>query len=110
LVDNIRALRSNPTRRSSDLDAPVYRIEKRPALRLKQGQWAVIGEGGHVLKRGRDLAQVLRVFDSRKVTVVELGGLDPRTRPHIDVCLKPSLHRHTSHTTAICLYIQRYTA
>lgn len=52
-------------------DAPVYRIEKRPALRLKQGQWAVIGEGGHVLKRGRDLAQVLRVFDSRRFTVVE---------------------------------------
>lgn len=52
-------------------DAPLYRIEKRPALRLKQGQWAVIGEGGHVLKRGRDLALVLRVFDSRKFTVVE---------------------------------------
>lgn len=52
-------------------DAPAYRIEKRPALRLKQGQWAVIGEGGHVLKRGRDLAQVLRLFDSRKFTVVE---------------------------------------
>ena len=52
-------------------DAPAYRIEKRPALRLKQGEWAVIGEGGLVLKRGRDLAQVLRVFDSRKFTVVE---------------------------------------
>jgi hypothetical protein len=51
-------------------DAPVYRIEKRPALRLKQGQWAVIGEGGHVLKRGRDLEQVLRVFDSRRFSVV----------------------------------------
>lgn len=52
-------------------DAPVYRIEKRPALRLKQGQWAVMGEGGVVLKRGRELPQVLRVFDSRKFTVVE---------------------------------------
>lgn len=52
-------------------DAPVYRIEKRPALRLKQGQWAVIGEGGVVLRRGRELAQVLRVFDSRRFTVVE---------------------------------------
>jgi len=52
-------------------DAPLYRIEKRPALRLKQGQWAVIGEGGMVLRRGRDLAQVLRVFDSRKFTIVE---------------------------------------
>ncbi len=52
-------------------DAPVYRIEKRPALRLKQGQWAVIGEGGVILRRGRELAQVLRVFDRRKFTVVE---------------------------------------
>ena len=52
-------------------DAPLYRVEKRPALRLKQGQWAVIGEGGLVLRRGRELAQVLRVFDSRKFTVVE---------------------------------------
>lgn len=52
-------------------DAPAYRVEKRPALRLKQGQWAVIGEGGVILRRGRELAQVLRVFDSRKFTVVE---------------------------------------
>jgi hypothetical protein len=52
-------------------DAPAYRIEKRPALRLRQGEWAVIGEGGVVLKRGRDLAQVLRLFDGRKFSVVE---------------------------------------
>ena len=52
-------------------DAPLYRIEKRPSLRLKQGQWAVIGEGGLVLRRGRELAQVLRVFDSRKFQIVE---------------------------------------
>ena len=52
-------------------DAPLYRIEKRPALRLKQGQWAVIGEGGIVLRRGRELAQVLRVFDSRRFRIVE---------------------------------------
>jgi hypothetical protein len=52
-------------------DAPAYRIEKRPSLRLKQGQWAVIGEGGVVLRRGRELPQVLRVFDSRRFSVVE---------------------------------------
>ena len=52
-------------------DAPAYRIEKRPALQTRQGQWAVIGEGGMVLKRGRELAQVLRVFDSRRFNVVE---------------------------------------
>lgn len=52
-------------------DAPAYRIEKRPALQARQGQWAVIGEGGQVLKRGRDLAQVLRVFDARRFNVVD---------------------------------------
>lgn len=52
-------------------DAPFYRIEKRPALRNRQGQWAVVGEGGHVLKRGRDLEQVLKVFDARRFRVVE---------------------------------------
>ena len=52
-------------------DAPAYRIEKRPALQTRQGQWAVIGEGGQILKRGRDLAQVLRVFDGRRFQVVE---------------------------------------
>ena len=41
------------------------------ALRLKQRQWAVIGEGGVGLRRGRELPQVLRVFDSRRFTVVE---------------------------------------
>lgn len=52
-------------------DAPLYRIEKRPALQARQGQWAVIGEGGQILKRGRDLAQVLRVFDGRKFQVID---------------------------------------
>ena len=52
-------------------DAPAYRIEKRPALQTRQGQWSVIGEGGVVLKRGRELPQVLRVFDSRKFQLVE---------------------------------------
>ena len=52
-------------------DAPAYRIEKRPALQTRQGRWAVIGDGGIVLKRGRELPQVLRVFDSRRFNVVE---------------------------------------
>jgi Protein of unknown function (DUF2794) len=52
-------------------DAPLYRIEKRPALQTRQGQWAIIGEGGQILKRGRDLAQALRVFDGRKFQVVD---------------------------------------
>ncbi|MBE7218504.1 MAG: DUF2794 domain-containing protein [Caulobacteraceae bacterium] len=56
-------------RRSSE--QPAYRVEKRPALARRQGAWAVYGQGGVVLRRGHELAQVLRVFDSRKFTVVE---------------------------------------
>ena len=52
-------------------DTPLYRIEKRPALARRQGAFAVIGEGGHTLKRGHDLAQVLRVFDKGRFSVVE---------------------------------------
>jgi hypothetical protein len=52
-------------------EAPLYRIEKRPALARKQGAWAVTGQGGMILKRGHDLAQVLRVFEKGKFSVVD---------------------------------------
>lgn len=52
-------------------DAPLYRIEKRPALARRQGQWVVVGEGGHVLRRGHELTQALRVFDKGRFKVVE---------------------------------------
>ena len=52
-------------------EQPAYRIEKRPALARRQGAWAVYGQGGVVLRRGHELAQVLRVFDSRRFSVVE---------------------------------------
>jgi hypothetical protein len=56
-------------RRASE--APVYRIEKRPALARRQGAWAVIGQGGVVLKRGHDLDQVLKIFDRRRLRIVD---------------------------------------
>lgn len=56
-------------RRSSE--QPLYRIEKRPELARRQGAWAVIGQGGVVLRRGHELDQVLKLFDSRKFRVVE---------------------------------------
>ena len=52
-------------------DVPLYRIEKRPALARRQGQWMVTAHGGLVLRRGHDLAQVLRVFDRGRFAVVE---------------------------------------
>jgi len=42
---------------------PLYRVEKIPALRNKQGQFSVIAPGGLILKRGHDLKTVLKVFD-----------------------------------------------
>ena len=50
---------------------PLYRIEKRPALARRQGAWAITAHGGLVLKRGHDLAQVLRLFDRARFAVVE---------------------------------------
>jgi hypothetical protein len=52
-------------------EAPLYRIEKRPGLARRQGAWAVIGQAGVVLKRGHDLAQVLRVFDPARLRLVD---------------------------------------
>ncbi len=52
-------------------EAPLYRVEKRPALARKQGAWAVVGQGGMILKRGHELAQVLRVFEKGKFSVVD---------------------------------------
>lgn len=56
-------------RRTSE--SPLYRIEKRPELARKQGQWAVIGAAGHILKRGHELPQVLKMFDRGRFSVVE---------------------------------------
>ncbi|RBI85560.1 DUF2794 domain-containing protein [Rhodosalinus halophilus] len=50
---------------------PLYRIEKRPRLRNRQGQYAVIGMDGQVLKRGHDLRTVLRVLERKLIRTVE---------------------------------------
>ena len=50
---------------------PLYRIEKRPRLRGRQGQYAVIGMDGQVLKRGSDLKTVLRVLERKLIRPVE---------------------------------------
>lgn len=50
-------------RRSSEV--PIYRIEKVPSLARRQGAYSVTAASGIVLKRGHDLARVLRVLDKR---------------------------------------------
>lgn len=51
-------------------ERPEVRIEKRPALRGKQGMWALIGENGQVLKRGHELSGVLFPLERRLLKVV----------------------------------------
>jgi len=51
-------------------ERPEYRIEKRPALRNRQGIWALIGEGGSILKRGADLGPVLAPVERRLMKLV----------------------------------------
>ncbi|WP_417718447.1 DUF2794 domain-containing protein [Salipiger sp.] len=50
---------------------PLYRIEKRPKLRNRQGEYAVISLEGQVLKRGHDLRTVLRVLERKLIRPVE---------------------------------------
>lgn len=51
-------------------EQPLYRLEKRPKLAARQGQYAVIGMDGRILKRGNDLAAVLRIFDRKLIRAV----------------------------------------
>ena len=50
---------------------PLYRIEKRPKLRGRQGMYAVIGMDGQILKRGHDLRTVLRVLERKLIRAVD---------------------------------------
>jgi hypothetical protein len=55
-------------RRASE--SPLYRIEKRPRQRARQGQYAVFGAAGQVMRRGEDLAAVLRVLERKLIRAV----------------------------------------
>ncbi|WP_278924014.1 MULTISPECIES: DUF2794 domain-containing protein [Pseudophaeobacter] len=50
---------------------PLYRIEKQPKLRNRQGQYAVVGMDGQILKRGSDLKSVLRVLERKLIRAVK---------------------------------------
>lgn len=52
-------------------ERPEFRVEKRPALRNRQGMWALVNESGTVLKRGRELGAVLAPVERRLMKLVE---------------------------------------
>jgi hypothetical protein len=51
-------------------ERPEFRIEKRPDLALRQGQWLLIGEHGGVLKRGHELGPLLAPVERRLFKLV----------------------------------------
>jgi hypothetical protein len=51
-------------------ERPLYRIEKDPKFQKRQGAYSVVAMTGLILKRGHDLAKVLRVLD-RKLRLVK---------------------------------------
>ena len=55
-------------RKSSEV--PLYRIEKIPALRKKQGQYVLRGMDARVLRRGHDLTALLRFFDRKNLQLI----------------------------------------
>lgn len=52
-------------------ERPIARIEKRPALRAKQGMWSLVGEAGQVLKRGHELPGVLSPLERKLLKIVD---------------------------------------
>jgi len=50
-------------RRASE--QPLFSVVKNPERAAKGGLFQVVAQGGLIMKRGNDLAQVLRVLDSK---------------------------------------------
>jgi hypothetical protein len=50
---------------------PLYRIEKRPRLRVKQGLYAVVAMDGQVVRRGHDLGIVLKVLERKLIRPID---------------------------------------
>ena len=51
-------------------EQPLYRIEKNLKLARKQGAYLIVDSNGTILKRGHELAQVLKLFE-RQLKLVE---------------------------------------
>ncbi len=56
-------------RRASEI--PLYRIEKNPKLAKRQGAYAIVTASGHILKRGHELAKVLRILHRKTLKVID---------------------------------------
>lgn len=48
-------------RRASEM--PMFYVEKDPSLTRKQGMYKIVAASGHIMKRGHELKQVLKVLE-----------------------------------------------
>lgn len=55
-------------RRTAEI--PLYRVEKNPKLANRQGAYSVIAASGLILKRGKELCNVLKFFDKKLFKIV----------------------------------------
>lgn len=51
-------------------ERPAFIVIKEPALAHKQGAFRIMGQQGQILKRGKNLKQVLKVFETKLIKVV----------------------------------------
>jgi hypothetical protein len=56
-------------RRASE--APLYQVEKNPALARKQGAFSARNAAGFILRRGHELERVIAVLEPRALRVVD---------------------------------------
>tara|TARA_B100001939_G_scaffold237813_1_gene205244 strand:- start:537 stop:890 length:354 start_codon:yes stop_codon:yes gene_type:complete len=50
---------------------PIYMVQKKPLLAKKQGMYSIVAMDGRILKRGKDLSTVLRVFRPKTLRIVK---------------------------------------
>jgi hypothetical protein len=67
--DGRDAARFSIFRRASEV--PLFRIDKVPAMRRKQGQYVLHAMDGRVLRRGHDLPALMRFFDRTSLKLVD---------------------------------------
>ncbi|MND04148.1 hypothetical protein D3C83_242920 [compost metagenome] len=49
---------------------PMYRVEKVPSQERRQGAYRIVAATGLILRRGHELANVLRILDKPKLSLV----------------------------------------
>lgn len=68
MADGAQTARFDIFRRSSEV--PLYRVEKTPSLRKKQGQYVLRAMDGRILRRGHDLQALLRFFERKNIRAI----------------------------------------